>query len=114
MIKYYAFFCNIVETSTRTLAVQIGAAVFSSTVIIVCAVSSVLFLIIGYVSGWFGHKHKQSHASKSTKIIDSAEKNTCSNEESQTPAPMHEELHTLKYQDLVELKENVAYGPIAN
>ena len=110
-------FSAIVETSTRTPAVQIGAAAFSSTAIIVCAVSSVMFLIIGYVcgyvSGWFGHKHKQSHASKSTKIIDSSEKNTCSNEESQTPAPMHEELHTLKHQDLVELKENVAYGPIA-
>ena len=102
-----------VETSTRTPAVQIGAAAFSSTVIIVCAVSSVMFLFIGHVCGWFGHKYKQSYASKPTKNIDSAKKNTCSNEESQTPAPMYEELHTLKHQDLVELKENVAYGPIA-
>ena len=81
--------------------------------VLICAMSSIVFLSIGYACGWFGHKHKLSHASKAAKIIDSAKKNTCSNEESQTPAPMYEELHTLKHQDLVELKENVAYGPIA-
>ena len=88
-------------------------AIVSSIIIITYAISSIVIFSIGYACGWVGHKHKQSHASKSTKIIDSSEKNTCSNEESQTPAPMHEELHTLKHQDLVELKENVAYGPIA-
>jgi hypothetical protein len=46
-----------------------------------------------------------------------AEENTGPNEGSQlpqTPGPLYEELlrSTPEHQDLVELKENVAYGPI--
>ena len=76
-----------------------------------------VFLFIGYGCGWFaGHKHKQSHP-----ISDPAKKNA-SIEQShdqlpQTPGPLYEELQpstsTPECQDLVELKENVAYGPIA-
>ena len=59
----------------------------------------------------------QSCTSKATS--DPAKKNTCCNEQSQlpqTPGPLYEKLQpksTPEYQDLVELKENVAYGPIA-
>ena len=44
-------------------------AVFSSSIVtvIVCVLSSVVFLSIGYTCGWFGQKRKQSHASKATK-----------------------------------------------
>ena len=80
---------------------------------------AILFLVIGYACGWFGHKHKQSHASKATKI-DLVKENSCHDEGSQqpqTPGPLYEKLHqesTLEHhQDLVELQENVAYGPIA-
>ena len=78
-------------------------------------ISSIVIFFIGYACGWFGHKHKQSRTSKVTSH--SAEKNTytCHMEQSQTPAPLYEELHqksALEHQDLVELKENVAYGPI--
>ena len=78
-----------------------------------CAVSSILFHSIGYVCGWFGHKHKQSRARKATS--DSAEINTCQNDESQIQGPLYEELQMKsapERQDQVELKENVAYGPI--
>lgn len=96
--------------STVMQNMQIGTAVFSFTIVIVCVASSVMFIVIGYACGWFGHKHKQSHASKKT---------SCHNEEhkkTQTLGPLYKELHqesTLKHQDLVELSENVAYGPIA-
>ena len=52
-------------------------------------------------------------------MSDPAEKNAGRNEQSQlpqTPGPLYEELQpesTLKHEDLVELKENVAYRPIA-
>ena len=52
-------------------------------------------------------------------MSDPAEKNAGRNEQSrlpQTPGPLYEELQpqsTPEYQDLVELKENVAYRPIA-
>ena len=90
--------------------VQIGTALFSSTIIIVCAVSSISFLVIGYVCGWFCHKCKQSRANKENSYHDKG------SQQPQIPGPLYEELHqesTRKYQDLVELKENVAYGPIA-
>ena len=102
----------VVQTGTANLI-----AVFSSTIIIVCVVSSVVFLFIGYVCGWFGHKRKQSRTSKATS--DPAEKNASCNEQSklsQTPGPLYEELQPksiLEHQDLVELNDNVAYGPIA-
>ena len=102
----------MVQTGTANLI-----AVFSSVIIIMCAGSSIVFLSIGYACGRFGHKHKQSHTSKATS--DPAKKNTCCNEQSQlpqTPGPLYKELQpksTPEYQGLVELKENVAYGPIA-
>ena len=108
--------------SSQTPVVQTGTAdliaVFSSITIIVCAISSIVFLSIGMVCGWFGHKHKQPRTSKA--MSDPAEKNAGHNEQSQlpqTPGPLYEELQpksSLEHEDLVELKENVAYGPIAN
>ena len=87
-------------------------AVFS---IAVCVISSMVFLFIGYACGWFGHKHKQSCT-----ISDPAKKNAhieqSHDQIPQTPGPLYEELQpspsTPECQDLVELKENVAYGPI--
>ena len=82
---------------------------FSSTVIIVCAVSSIVFLSIGYAWGRFGNKHKQLHTSKEKSRHDEG------SQQPQTPGPLYEELQqksTLEHQDLVELNENVAYGPI--
>ena len=79
--------------------------------IFVCAISSIVFLSIGYACGWFSHKHKQSR-----KAVD--EGNSCNNEGSrvpQIPGPLYEELQPkatsdhIIVQDLVELKENVAY-----
>ena len=90
----------------------------SSILIAVCAIISIVFLSIGYACGWFSQKHKQSRTRKSTSNS-SAEENTGGpNEGSQlppTPGPLYEELQqrsTPEHQDLVELKENVAYGPI--
>ena len=87
---------------------------FSSTVIVVCAVSSIVFLSIDMlVADLVRNTCKQSRTRKST----SAE-NTGPSEGSQlppTPGPLYEELQqrsTPEHQDLVELKENVAYGPI--
>ena len=108
--------------SSRAPAAQTGIAnliaVFSSIIIIVCAISSIVFLFIGYACGWFGHKRKQFHISKVTS--DPAEKNdTRCKEQSQlppNPGPLYEELQpksSLEHEDLVELKENVAYGSIA-
>jgi hypothetical protein len=83
--------------------------------IIVCAVSSIVFLSIGCACGWFSHKHKQSLTRKAED--DSAEENTSRPNEGsqlpQTPGPLYEELlrPTPEHQDMVELKENVAYGP---
>ena len=91
--------------------------VFSSITITACVVSSIVFLFIGYACGWFGHKRKQSHT-----ISDPAKKNArieqLHNQLPQTPGSLYEELQpstsTPECQDLVELKENVAYGPITN
>ena len=59
--------------------------------------------------------NRPSHRSKAM-----PEENTCNNDigslHPQTPIPLYEELQsksTPEHQDLVELKENVAYGPIA-
>ena len=101
----------VIQTVTANLT-----AVFSSIIIIVCAVSSIVFLSVGYTCDWFGHKHKQSR-SKATS--DPAKKSASHSEQSQlsqSPGPLYEELQlksTLEFQDLVELEENVAYGPIA-
>ena len=91
--------------------------VLSSITITVCVVSSIVFLFIGYACGWFGHKRKQSRT-----ISDPAKKNASieqsHNQLPQTPGPLYEELQpspsTPECQDLVELKESVAYGPITN
>ena len=88
----------------------------SSILITVCAISSVVFLSIGYACGWFSHTRRQSRTRKAASDS-SVEENTTSNEGSQllqTPGPLYEELpsSTTEHQDLVELKENVAYGPI--
>ena len=88
----------------------------SSILIIMFVVCSVVFLFIGYACGWFSLKHKQSRNRKLTSDS-SVEENTGPSEGSQlppTPGPLYEELQssTTEYQDLVELKENVAYGPI--
>jgi hypothetical protein len=87
--------------------------------IIVCAVSSIVFLSIGYACGRYGHKHKQSCTCTSKATSDSlVEENTSRHNEGselpQTPGPLYEELlrSTPEHQDLVELKENVAYGPL--
>ena len=103
------------RTGTTNLIV-----VFSSIIIIVCTISSIIivFLSIGCACGWFGHKHKQSRTRKATS--DSAEENNLhhieGSEHSQTPGPLYEELQqrsTSEYRDEVELNENVAYGPTA-
>ena len=98
--------------SSQAPAVQTGIAnliaVFSSIIITVCAVSSIVFLFIGYACGWFSHKHKQSRTSKATS--DPAKKNACHSEGfqlPQTPGPLYEELQpksTPEHEDLVELK----------
>ena len=98
----------VVQTGTANLI----AVMISSVFIIICAVSSIVFLSMGYACGRFGHKRKQSHTSKATS--DPAKKNATHNEQyqlSQTTGPLYEELQlesTLEHQDLVELKENVA------
>jgi hypothetical protein len=69
---------------------------------------------MGYACGRYGRKHKQLHIFKA----EDDEKNSCHNERSQLPqipGPLYEEVlrSTPEHQDqLVELKENVAYGPI--
>ena len=89
----------------------------SSILIAVCAIISIVFLSIGYACGWFSQKHNQSRTRKAASES-SVEENTGPNEGSQlppTPGPLYEELQqrsTPEHQDLVELKENVAYGPI--
>jgi hypothetical protein len=77
-----------------------------------------VFLSIGYACGRFSHKHKQTNTSKTTSDS-SEENNSCHNEFEgsqlpQTPGPLYEEVlkSTPEHQDLVELKENIAYGPI--
>ena len=81
-----------------------------------------MFLSTGYACGWFSQKHKKSYTSKAED--DSVDENNPHrhNEGSQlqqTPGPLYyEEVElqqesTPEHQDqLVEIKENVAYGPI--
>ena len=88
----------------------------SSILISVNVVSSIVFLSVGYVCGWFSHKYKQACSTTRTSNS-SAEENTSRDSEGsqpQTPGPLYDELSrsTSQHQDLVELKENVAYGPI--
>ena len=68
------------------------------------------------VAGLVINTSMQSHTRKATSYL-SVEENTGPNEGSQLPqipGPLYEELSrsTSEHQDLVELKENVAYGPI--
>ena len=84
--------------------------------IIMCSTSAIVSFFIGYACGWF--RHKQSCTSKATS--DPADKNSCHNEGAQlpqSPGPLYEELlsqvkSTSEHEDLVDLIENVAYGPI--
>jgi hypothetical protein len=73
-----------------------------------------VFISIGYLCGWFSHKYKKSRTRKAED--DSAEGNNSQYNEGsqlpQTPGPVYYEELQLEHQDLVELKENVAYGPI--
>ena len=108
MIADISLWTPVVPTGPANLTV----AVFSSTIVIVCAVSSIVFLSIGYACGWFSHKHKQSRTSKapSDSSADHVE-NSCHS----AAGTLYEELQqkpTQEHQNLVELKENVAYGPI--
>ena len=79
----------------------ITAAVISS--IIVFILTSILFFLIGYASGWFCHKYKTYWSDKST--------------HSQA-APVYEDLQPStsipgdREKATFELKENIAYGPI--
>ena len=106
-----------ISSDAETLTVLLWTPV-SSILIAVCVVSSIVFLSIGYACGWFSHKHKQSRTRKTASDSSAEENNPCHNEGSQlppTPGPLYEELQqrsTPEHQDLVELKENVAYGPI--
>ena len=109
---YTTFFDTILNNifppqNAETSSVQPGTNLIAAiSSIIAYAVSSIVTFFIGYACGWFGHKHKQSRASKATSDSESVEKNTCHIEQSQqpqTPGPLYEEL---------QLKENVAYGPI--
>ena len=81
-----------------------------------CAMGSIVFFFVGYACGYSRHKQKQSYASKATS--DSVEKNSYNYKGSQlpqTPGPLYEELQvksTPEHDYLVDLKENVAYGPI--
>ena len=65
----------------------------SSILIAVCAVCSIVFLSIGYICGWFSHKHKQLRARKSTSNSSADhEENTGPSEGSQlpqTPGPLY-------------------------
>ena len=94
----------------------------SSILIAVCVIISIVFLSIGYACGWFSHKHKQSCTRKAASANSSIEENTSPSEGSRlsptaTPGPLYKKLQQrstpdLEHQDLIELKENVAYGPI--
>ena len=98
----------VIETGTANLI-----AVLSSLIIIVCTISTVVFLSIGYVCGWFSHKYKHSRASKSTS--DSAKKNVFhlqAMDQSQLPQSPGLELQQDSTLEHLELNENVAYGQI--
>ena len=107
-----------ISSDAETLTVLLWTPV-SSILIAVCVVSSIVFLSIGYACGWFSLKHKQSHSRKLTSNSSADnEENLGHNEGSQlppAPGPLYVELQqrsTPEHQDLVELKENIAYGPI--
>ena len=87
----------------------------SSILIAVCAMSSIVFLSIGYACGWFSHKRKQSHTRKAASDSSVEENYNEESQQLQTPGPLYEELQPKsipEQQHLVELKDNVAYGPI--
>ena len=118
ILAHNYIFSNAEISLTTPVKTEFGTAnliaIISSTMIVVCVVSSIVFLSIGYACGWFSQKHKQSRTRKAA----SDSSNTGPNEGSQlppTPGPLYEELQqrsTPEHQDLVELKENVAYRPI--
>ena len=79
----------------------ITTAVISS--VVVAVVFLLLGCLLGFASGWFGHKCK----------ITSQENNTGAQT---TPGPLYEDLQPQPIlqnrEKAFELKENVAYGPI--
>ena len=93
--KVLCIFLNA-EMSPPTLVVQnesanLIAVFLSIIIIIVRAVSSMVFFSIGYYA--CGHKCKQSHTNKA--MSDPAKKNACCSEASQlpqTPGPLYEGL----------------------
>ena len=88
----------------------------SSILVAVYVISSILFISIGYACGWFSHKHKQACCTirKSTSNSSVEENTSYDIEGSQLPQIPGPQLlrSTPEHQDLVELKDNVAYGPI--
>ena len=99
----YIFISSDAETS---MTVLLWTPV-SSILIAVYAISSIVFLSIGYACGWFSHKYKQSHTSKAASDSSVEENISTANEGSQlppTPGPLYEELQqrsTPEHQDLV-------------
>ena len=77
------------------------AAVLSS--VLVSILSSIIFFLIGCLCGWFGHKRKQLST------------NEMVSPQQATPTPVYEDVLMTnregdKKNELLELKENVAYG----
>ena len=86
-------FCVHVTTGNITTCdAVIEAAVASSVTVFI--LSSVFFFVIGYVCGWFCQKRKQS-VSKTSLVT-----------------PVYEDVLTKTVEHDLELKKNVAYGPI--
>ena len=108
MIADISLWTPVMQTGPANLTV----AVFSSTIATVCVITSIVFLSIGYAWGWFSHKHRQSRTRKAASDSSADhEENSCHS----AAGTLYEELQqksTQEHQDLVELKENVAYGPI--
>ena len=101
--RYYSFSSD----AEISMTVLLWTPVSSIILIAVCAIISIIvFLSIGYACGWFSHKYKQSH----TRTAEDDESNEGS-QLPQIPGPLLSR-STPKHQDLVELKENVAYRPI--
>ena len=82
----------------------------SSILIAVCAIVSTVFLSIGYACGWFSHKYRQA-CSTTSKSTSNSSADIEGSQLPQIPGPLYKR-STPEHQDLVELKENVAYGPI--
>ena len=67
-------------------------------------VCSVLFFIVGFVCGHFCHKQKQS-----VETIPPLEETP-----GLAPSPLYDDIQPRRNEEEVELKTNVAYGPVAH